>query len=120
MKWMVACLLAGTTVAAAGPDALPFKPAPAKRKVASEKYSVESLASFVDAIIADKAGDLHTAEGKYRRIIDDGHPSTAYNLADIKRRLEHYPQAIEFYKKYLQLAPDARDRREVERLIELI
>jgi tetratricopeptide (TPR) repeat protein len=119
MKWIVACVLAGATVASAAPDVLPFKPSPAKRKIASEKYSVESLAHFVDAIIADKAGDLHEAESKYRRIKDE-HASTAYNLADIKRRLEHYPQAIEFYKKYLELAPDAPDRRDVERLISLI
>src|SRR5665647_463124 len=120
MKWIVACVLAGTTVAAAAPDVLPFKPSPAKRKVAAEKYSVESLTMFVDAIIADKAGDLNEAENKYRRIIKDDHPSTAYNLADVKRRLEHYPQAVEFYKKYLELLPDAPDRAEVEHLIELI
>lgn len=120
MKWLVALVLTGTTIAAAGPDVPTYKPSPAKRKPATEKYSVESLAAFVDAVIADKAGDLHEAETKYRRIQDDGHPSTLYNLADIKRRLEHWPQAVEFYKKYLELAPDAPDRRDVERQIEQI
>ena len=120
MKWIVAIVLAGTMVASAAPDVLPFKPSPAKRKIASEKYSPESLARFVDALIADKAGDLDEAESHYRRIVKDGHASTAYNLADVKRRLEHYPQAIEFYKKYLELAPDAPDRKEVERIISLI
>lgn len=120
MKWLIACLVAGTTVASAAPDVLPFKPSPAKRKIASEKYSTESLSVFVDAIIADKAGDLYTAESNYRRIIKDGHASTAYNLADIKRRLEHYPQAVEFYQQYLELAPDAPDRKDVENLISLI
>ena len=120
MKWIVALTLVGVTSAAAAPDVLPFKPSPAKRKPALEKYSVESLATFVKAVIADKAGDLGEAESKYRRIDQDGHPSTLYNLADVTRRLEHYPQAVEFYKKYLAAAPDAPDRKEVERLIELI
>jgi len=120
MKWLVALVLTGTTIAAAGPDVPTYKPSPAKRKAATEKYSVESLATFVDAVIADKAGQLDTAEHKYRNLLDDGHPSTVYNLADLKRRLEHWPQAVEFYKKYLELAPEAADRKEVERLIEMI
>ena len=120
MKWIVALTLAGATTAAAAPDVLPFKPSPAKRKPALEKYSVEALATFVEAVIADKAGALGEAENKYRRIDQDGHPSTLYNLADIKRRLEQYPQAVEFYTKYLEAAHDAPDRKEVERLIELI
>ncbi len=120
MKWIVALTLVGATTAAAAPDVLPFKPSPAKRKPALEKYSVEALTTFVEAVIADKAGDLGEAESKYRQIDQDGHPSTLYNLADVKRRVEHYPQAIEFYKKYLAAAPDAPDRKEVEHLIELI
>lgn len=120
MKWTVACLLATTTIATAAPEVLPLKPWPAKRKPALEAYSVESLAKFVEAVIADKAGDLGKAEHIYRRLLDEGHPSTAYNLADLKRRLEHYPYAIDFYKKYLALAPDAPDRKDVENIIRLI
>ncbi len=120
MKWTLACLLAATAIATAAPDVLPLQPWPAKRKPALEPYSVESLAKFVNAVIEDKAGDLSTAEHIYRQLLDDGHPSTLYNLADIKRRLEHYPQAVEFYKKYLALAPHAPDRKEVENLIQLI
>lgn len=120
MKWLVAMVLVGATAAAAAPDARPAKPSPAKRKFATEKYSFKSLTSFVEAIIADKAGDLGTALDKYRRIADDKHPSTLYNLADVQRRLEHYPQAVEYYKKYLELAPNAPDRKEVERLIATI
>ncbi len=118
MKWLVALVLVGATTAAAAPDV--YKPSPAKRKPALEKYSVESLIMFVDAVIADKAGDLHTADSKYGQIADDGHPSTLYNLADVKRRLENDSQAIRYYQKYLEAAPDAPDRKEVERLIETI
>jgi len=119
MKWIVACVLAGTTLAAAAPDPFPYR-WPAKRKPPIEGYSVESLRKFVDAVIADKAGRPHEAVGDYRRLVDDGHPSTLYNLADALRRVEYYPQAIEFYRKYLAALPDAPDRKEVERIIEQI
>jgi len=119
MKWLVACVLAGTTVAAAAPDPFPSR-WPAKRKPPTEAYSIEALGTFVDAVIADKEGRTYEAASQYRRILDDGHPSTLYNLADASRRNEHYPQAVEFYKKYLAALPGAPDRKEVERIIELI
>ena len=119
MKWIVACVLAGTTFAAAAPDVPPYQ-WPAKRKPPIEKYSVEALTKFVDAVIADKAGSPYDAASHYRSLLDDGHASTLYNLADVSRRVEHYPQAVEFYKKYLAALPDAPDRKDVERIIELI
>ncbi|MDB4960154.1 MAG: Tetratricopeptide repeat [Myxococcales bacterium] len=123
MRWsVVACLLAATTGAAAGPDVLPLQPWPATRKPASATNSTEALEMFVDAIIADKAGDLSRAMDRYQRMVrlakDD--PNALYNLADVQRRLEHYYQAVESYKKYLALVPDAPDRKEVARIIDLI
>jgi len=119
MKWIVACVLAGTTFAAAAPDVPPYQ-WPAKRKPPIEKYSVEALTKFVDAVIADKAGSPYDAASHYRSLLDDGHASTPLQSRGRLAPVEHYPQAVEFYKKYLAALPDAPDRKDVERIIELI
>ncbi len=118
MRWLVvgSLLLAGVAgVAAAGPLG---NPAPAKRKPPTDKYPAEAIDAFVDAVIADKAGDLAIAQRRYQ---DSNKASeqanTHYNIADVRRRMERWRYAIESYKKYLELAPDAPDRAEVERLI---
>ena len=113
MRWLLICLmLAGS--AAAAPPAGPV----ARRKAASDKYPVEALSKFVDAIIADKANDWHEARRRYEEANQiSPQPSTYYNLGDLLRRMERIEDAIKSYKKYLELAPGAPDRAEVEQLI---
>lgn len=115
----------GLAAAALALAALPAaaQPSPtaarAQRKPASLELSAEALGSFVDAIIADKAGDLVEAERRYLESIRrTPHPHTYFNLADVQRRMEKIVRgALDSYRKYLELAPDAPDRRAVERLI---
>jgi tetratricopeptide (TPR) repeat protein len=97
----------------------PPKPGPAVRKPAAVTWSAESLSVFADALLADKRGDLETAHDFYRRMSSDDKllPAVLYNQADVLRRMERYKDAIELYKKYVEAAPDAPDRADVERLI---
>lgn len=118
MRWIAALVVALTAVATA--DAPPPQ-APVHRKPASDQYPIEALTSFVEAIVADKAGDLTTAVDRYRRSLRaSDQASTHYNLANVQHRMEYYPQAVASYRRYLELAPDAPDRKEVERVIDEI
>jgi tetratricopeptide (TPR) repeat protein len=109
--WTAASLLAIAGIAAAQP-----KP---QRKSATDAYSSEALEAFVDAIVADKAGDL---EGAHRHYETSSHRSpqanTMFNLADVELRMEQLDKAIASFRKYLELAPDAPDRKQVERWID--
>jgi tetratricopeptide (TPR) repeat protein len=58
---------------------------------------------------------------EYRRAFDlRPTPNTALNLALTHQALHHYDDAISFAKRYLKLAPRARDRREIRRLIKTL
>jgi len=99
------------SVALAAPPTKPVrKPAPAG-------LDADTLANFVDAVIADKAGDLERAVTRYQNV-GKAIPVVAYNIADLHRRMEDYERAVEMYKKYLALAPNAPDRAAVQRLID--
>lgn len=94
------------------------RPGPPVRKPAAVSWTAEALSTFADAMMADKAGDLEKAESYYRRGgSDEKQPAVLYNLADVQRRMERTKDAIESYQKYLEAAPDAPDRAEVEKLI---
>jgi tetratricopeptide (TPR) repeat protein len=115
---LLAALLAAAAAApaAAGPSASP--PPAAKRKPPPEGYPAEAITPFVEAVLADKAGNLAVAQRRYldaNRISEQA--GTHYNIADVQRRMERWKQAIESYRKYLELAPSAPDRAEVERII---
>jgi len=88
------------------------------RKAPTDKYPAEALTAFVEGVIADKQGDIDTA---VRRYMDANRKSpqanTYWNLGELYRRMEKVDRAIEAYEKYLELAPDARDRDAVEKLV---
>jgi hypothetical protein len=118
----IAAAVAGSTgesvAAPLAPVAPLANPAPAKRKPPTDKYVPESIEPFVDAVLADKAGNLAVALRRYQdsnKISEQA--NTHYNIADVQRRMERWKQAIESYKKYLALAPNAPDRAEIERLV---
>ncbi len=106
-------------IATAGPAVgPPARPGPPVRKPANVTYTGDQLSAFAEAVMADKASDLETAENRYRRACDGASkPGCIYNLADVQRRMERTRDAIETYRKYLEAAPDATDRGEVEKLI---
>jgi hypothetical protein len=104
--------------ALAEPLPLPPPPGPPRRKPPAEQSPAAAIAPFVQAILADKAGDLDLAQRRYEesaKIFDQ--PAARYNLADVRRRMEKWQQAVAGYREYLALAPAASDRGEVERLI---
>lgn len=110
MRWFVLLLVAGG-VAVAGPRKPVRKPPP-------PELSTDRLSSFVDAVIADKAGDYEKAISRYRSASDGKeHAAIVYNIADVQHRSEDYEEAIRSYKKYLELAPQAPDRTAVQQLI---
>lgn len=119
MRWLLVASLLVAAAAAAAPSSTPAPPAPpAKRKPPTGAYPPAAIEPFVEAVLADKAGDLSTAQRRYKDAIRiSEQANTHYNLADLRRRMERWKQAIESYQKYLELAPDAPDRAEIERLI---
>jgi tetratricopeptide (TPR) repeat protein len=97
-------LVAGT--ATAGPKQLPAKIEKAAGK------------AFAAAQEADAKGDLAAASKQYERAITIApHPDAYFNLADVQVRSKHVKPAIRSYEKYLELAPEAKDRKAVEKRI---
>jgi tetratricopeptide (TPR) repeat protein len=91
----------------------------ARRKATPDRFTKAAGEAFTEAVAADKAGDLKTALGLYQKAYGiSPHPSTAYNIADVQRRLLLYADALRSYETYLALAPSAGDRRDVEALID--
>jgi tetratricopeptide (TPR) repeat protein len=94
---------------------------PAKRKATPDKFVKAAGEAFVQAVEADKAGDLKTALGLYQKAYAiSPHPSTIYNIADVQRRLLLFADALKSYETYLALAPGAADRKDVEAVIDKI
>lgn len=90
-----------------------------QRKAAPDKFAKAASDAFNAAVTADTGGDLRTALGLYQKAhAISPHPSTIYNIADVQRRLAMLSQAIKSYEMYLAMAPDAKDRAEVESLID--
>ncbi len=105
-------LVAVTRIAAAEPD-------DAVRKGTPDKFVKAAGEAFRAAVAADKAGDLRDALGLYQKAFAiSPHPSTAYNIADVQRRLNQLPAALKSYEIYLAIAPAAADRIQVEALID--
>ncbi len=105
-------LAALTRIAAAEPD-------DAVRKTTPDKFVKAAGEAFRAAVAADKSGDLRAALGLYQKAFAiSPHPSTAYNIADVERRLNQLPQALKSYEIYLAIAPTAADRVQVEALID--
>ncbi|MBA3395335.1 MAG: hypothetical protein H0T89_21985 [Deltaproteobacteria bacterium] len=91
----------------------------AKRKATPDKFAKAAGEAFAAAVTADQANDLPTALGLYQKAYGiSPHPSTVYNIADVQRRLANLPLAIKSYETYLLLSPNARDRADVEALLE--
>jgi tetratricopeptide (TPR) repeat protein len=93
--------------------------AESKTKRAPDKFMKAAGDAFAAASEADAKGDLHTALGLYEKAhAISPHPSTIYNIADVRRRLSQLRQAIKAYETYLVMSPEAKDRADVEVLLE--
>ena len=106
---IVVAMLAG--VAHATPDPV--------RKKTPDKFVRAAADAFAEALAADEKGDLPTALGLYEKAQAIApHPSTAYNIGDVYRRMGKVPDAILQFETYLAMAPDAPDRKDCEAIIE--
>jgi hypothetical protein len=90
-----------------------------KTKRVPDKFAKAAGDAFAAATEADGKGDLRTALGLYEKAhAISAHSSTIYNIADVQRRLSMLRRAIKSYETYLVMAPEAKDRAEVEALLE--
>ena len=90
-----------------------------KTKRAPDKFTKAAGDAFTAAAEADGKGDLRTALALYEKAhAISPHPSTIYNIADVQRRLSLIKAAIRSYETYVAMAPDAKDRAEVDALLE--
>jgi len=101
---LVLVLLAAPVLA--GPRGLP----PRLTKAAGD--------AFAAAQKADAKGDLDETIKQYKRAQAIApHADTMFNLADAQRRAKDFDDAITSYEKYLELAPEAFDRKAIEKLL---
>lgn len=93
----------------------------AQPKQAPDKFVKAAGDVFAAAAAADAAGDLRTALGLYQKAhAISPHPNTMYNIADVQRRLGTLSEAIRGFETYLAMAPDAKDRPQVEKTLETL
>jgi tetratricopeptide (TPR) repeat protein len=111
MKWAwLLAIVAGARIAGADPSS--------QRKAEPDKFAKAASEAFTAARAADEAGKLPEALRLYKKANEIApHPSAVYNIADVERRMKDLRSAIKSYQTYLELAPDAPDRKEVEKLI---
>lgn len=90
-----------------------------KIKRAPDKFTKAAGDAFSAAAEADGKGDLRAALALYEKAYAiSPHASTMYNIADVQRRLSLIRAAIRSYETYVALAPNAKDRAEVDALID--
>jgi tetratricopeptide (TPR) repeat protein len=110
----LAALILLSTFSIAGADDKPVR----KVEPPSDKLAAAAGEAFAKAKAADEKGDLDDAIRLYRKALAiTPHADVYFNLADVQRRKKDIQGAIDSYKKYLELAPDAKDRKEVTKLI---
>ncbi|HET9987711.1 MAG TPA: hypothetical protein VFQ65_04310, partial [Kofleriaceae bacterium] len=101
--------------AAGGAAADPHKPAP-------DKFTAAAAKIFDKAVAAETAHEWRTAVGLYQQAFDlSPHPNAIFNVAALEAEHGEIEQALVAYQTYLELAPTANDRAQVEaRMTELI
>ncbi len=106
MRFLSACLLVSATwsPALAQKSALPAD-APAQ---AQQRYRI-AVELYRDKEYADAAREFRIAFKLY-----PSSPRLAYNLARCLERSDQPAEAVEIYRRYLELAPKAEDRAQVE------
>src|SRR5258708_26108186 len=98
--------------AAASARPLQVKPPPATLEARAMRF-------LLGAIDAERRGDLNAAGSGYSAALSlaRDQPEVWFDAALFMRRIDKADEAIADFKKYLELARDARDRADVERAI---
>ena len=102
------------------PDQLP--PEEDKANI-QQQYSFNPVRSNKDVTVGEfyfKKGDFKAAAGRFREATkwNDGNAEAWLRLGDAEARMKDTKAAQEAWKKYLQLAPDAKNAAEVRKRIE--
>lgn len=93
----------------------------AQPKQVPDKFTKAAGDAFAAAAAAEANGDLRTALGLYQKAhAISPHPSTIFNIADVQRRLGNLRDAIKGFETYLAMAPDAKDRAQVEKTLDTL
>jgi hypothetical protein len=96
-----------------------FADAPVPKKKTPDKFARAAADAFTEALAADEKGDLRTALGLYEKALAiSPHPSVAYNIGDVYRRMDDTKNAILHFEMYLAMLPNAPDRALVEKIVE--
>lgn len=92
--------------------------AAAQPKQVPGKLARAASDAFAKAQVAERAGDRREAIRQYERANEIApHPNTYFNLAELHRANRSFDAAIDAYRRYLELAPDAPDHAAVERRV---
>lgn len=108
---LCASLLGASTVHAGGRAAAPEAAAEDPSRVAARRAYEKGVEYFRQKRFGDAVREFNKA---YRL---DPNPVLVFNMARAFEELKDYGPAIEFYRKYLAMAPQAEDRRQVEETI---
>ncbi len=93
-------------------------PAYAEDSVDNSDERVEKLREKADTMA--RKSRFRKAVPLYKELLQlrpYDYPAVYYNLAEISRALENYNEAALLYRRYLQLDPEASDKRAIERAI---
>lgn len=102
-------LLLGLLANAGTPESLSLEPgAPA---MATQRYVLGRVA-YGQGHFAEALQELEVAYALFPTSV-----KLAYNLARTNERLERWAEAARFYRRYLELAPAAPDRAEIEAIV---
>jgi tetratricopeptide (TPR) repeat protein len=86
---------------------------------ATAKYPPQAAQSLAAGVVNDLTGNYQAARNAYEdSYAQSPQPNTAWNLAQLFARLENRTLALNYFEHYLELAPDAPDRAEVQRIID--
>jgi tetratricopeptide (TPR) repeat protein len=102
------------------PDQLP--PEEDKANI-QQQYSFNPVRSNKDVTVGEfyfKKGDFKAAAGRFREATkwNDGNAEAWLRLGDAEARMKDTKAAQEAWKKYLQLAPEAKNAAEVRKKLE--
>jgi tetratricopeptide (TPR) repeat protein len=106
----VAALLAALLAAAPGAAQAPASPSRADLERAGRLFE-QAEQAYNDGELARAVDLLNEAHALYPE------PVLLYNLARAHEALGHLPEALEHYERYLEAAPDTRDRGAIERRV---
>jgi tetratricopeptide (TPR) repeat protein len=108
LRLILSCLLGAIVAASSGQAAAQLSP---EQKLEMRKHYEKATRAYD----IEKYGE---AVDEYQKAYEiGGDPAMLYNIAQAYRLNDQLPDALHFYRRYLQRSPNARNREDVERKI---